>query len=125
MVLLHSKRANKATVTYFQSKGVRCELVATKQGGLDLHAVLKLIGEEGVHDLWVEAGAYCFNALYAHGLIHRLLLYIAPCRLGEHALPLLASGLVSNGQAVDMLSYQHGKDAVFEFKHNAQALSLG
>ena len=54
--------------------------------GLDLAAVLSQLGQRGVNELQVEAGA----ALMAAGLVDELLVYIAPVLLGDRGRPLLA-----------------------------------
>ncbi|MCD7098304.1 bifunctional diaminohydroxyphosphoribosylaminopyrimidine deaminase/5-amino-6-(5-phosphoribosylamino)uracil reductase RibD [Stenotrophomonas sp. MMGLT7] len=59
-------------------------------GGLDLQAALALLGERGINEVQVEAGAVLCGALLAQGLADELLLYMAPLLLGEQARPLLA-----------------------------------
>ena len=44
----------------------------------------------GVNELQVEAGATLCGALFQHGLVDELLLYISPILLGDQARPLLA-----------------------------------
>ncbi|MBY4596638.1 bifunctional diaminohydroxyphosphoribosylaminopyrimidine deaminase/5-amino-6-(5-phosphoribosylamino)uracil reductase RibD [bacterium BD-1] len=58
--------------------------------GLDLAAVLSQLGQRGVNELQVEAGATLSGALMAAGLVDELLVYIAPVLLGERGRPLLA-----------------------------------
>lgn len=60
------------------------------EGGLDLGAVLAQLGQRGVNELQVEAGATLSGALVAAGLVDELLLYVAPVLLGERGRPLLA-----------------------------------
>ena len=59
-------------------------------GGLDLNAVLSQLGQRGVNELHVEAGATLSGGLLAAGLVDELLLYIAPVLLGERGRPLFA-----------------------------------
>jgi diaminohydroxyphosphoribosylaminopyrimidine deaminase/5-amino-6-(5-phosphoribosylamino)uracil reductase len=65
-------------------------VVALRDGRLDLSAVLTLLAERGVNELQVEAGPTLSGALFAHGLVDELLLYVAPVLLGDRARPLLA-----------------------------------
>ena len=58
--------------------------------GLDLNAVLSQLGQRGVNELQVEAGATLSGALLKAGLVDELLLYIAPVLLGERGRPLFA-----------------------------------
>lgn len=68
------KTAEKITVfysedsdcTHLENKNVRCIKVSKNNFGLNLNAVLEKIGADGVHDLWVEAGAQCFKIGRAH-----------------------------------------------------------
>ena len=63
---------------------------------VDLAAMLDELGRRQINELHVEAGAKLAGALLAQGLADELLLYFAPCLLGDHArgmftLPPLAS----------------------------------
>ncbi len=60
--------------------------VSFDEQGLNLFEVLTLIGDDGVHDCWVEAGARCFEAFLNQQLINRGLLYVAPKILGSEAM---------------------------------------
>ena len=54
-------------------------------GRVDLAAMLTLLGERGINEVQVEAGAKLTGALLAAGLVDELLLYLAPCLLGDPA----------------------------------------
>ncbi len=54
-------------------------------GRVDLEAMLSLLAEQGINELQVEAGAKLNGALLGAGLIDELLLYLAPCLLGDPA----------------------------------------
>lgn len=56
--------------------------------GLDLRAVFEHLGQQGYHDVWVEAGAGLFNYLHSQRLVHRTYLYLVPHILEEQALSL-------------------------------------
>jgi diaminohydroxyphosphoribosylaminopyrimidine deaminase/5-amino-6-(5-phosphoribosylamino)uracil reductase len=59
------------------------------QGGrFDLVAVLRLLGERGINEVQVEAGATLAGGFLADGLVDELLLYVAPVMLGERARPM-------------------------------------
>jgi len=59
-------------------------------GGLDLNAVLSQLGQRGVNELHVEAGATLSGGLLKARLVDELLIYVAPVLLGEHGRPLFA-----------------------------------
>ena len=115
VTLFHSNQANLENIKYFESQGVACVLVDKDQAGLDLLDVLARVGQDGVHDLWVEAGARCFNSFYHQRLLQRFLLYVSKKRLGSEGLGLLTRGLVGNGQAMQLAVQQLGNDVVFDF----------
>jgi diaminohydroxyphosphoribosylaminopyrimidine deaminase/5-amino-6-(5-phosphoribosylamino)uracil reductase len=54
-------------------------------GRVDLSAMLRLLAERELNEIHVEAGAKLNGALLAAGLFDELLLYVAPCLLGEPA----------------------------------------
>src|SRR5699024_1377927 len=58
--------------------GVEHARVETRDGCLDLEAVLVLLAHRGCNELHVEAGATLCGALLAAGLADELVLYVAP-----------------------------------------------
>ena len=77
--------------------------------------VIELIGHDGVHDLWVEAGGVLFSELARQHLSQKILIYVAPRWLGRglSAFPEHFSLEVS-GSAVSWK--QVGSDVVCEIK---------
>lgn len=63
--------------------------VPSREGRLDLGAVLTLLAERGINEVHTEAGATLSGALLSGGWVDELLLYQAPTLLGEHGRPLL------------------------------------
>ena len=59
------------------SLGVRCIELTQTHEGLDLHQAMTWIGQDGIHDLWVEAGGKCFASLVHHKLVQRAIIYIS------------------------------------------------
>lgn len=86
-LLLHGKTAEPDAAHFATTETAALESTAN---GLDLDAVLALLGRRGVNELQVEAGATLSGALFAAGLVDELLLYVAPVLLGDTARPLLA-----------------------------------
>jgi len=70
----------------FTNKGVNCIPVEWNANGLDMDQVLREIGKQGIHDLWVEAGGRCLQSLLTGGLLNRGYFYISPKWLGRSAL---------------------------------------
>jgi diaminohydroxyphosphoribosylaminopyrimidine deaminase/5-amino-6-(5-phosphoribosylamino)uracil reductase len=52
---------------------------------VDLAALMQALGSRGINELHVEAGGKLNGALLAAGLVDELLLYLAPCLLGDPA----------------------------------------
>ncbi|MEZ5460056.1 MAG: bifunctional diaminohydroxyphosphoribosylaminopyrimidine deaminase/5-amino-6-(5-phosphoribosylamino)uracil reductase RibD [Steroidobacteraceae bacterium] len=72
------------------SAGPRIETaVADPAGRVQLDAALRRLGELGLNEVWVEAGATLSAALQAAGLVDEWVLYVAPVLLGADARPLL------------------------------------
>lgn len=73
------------------------------EGRFDLEAVLRLLGERGINEVQVEAGATLSGAWLRAGLVDELLVYIAPLLLGDTARPLLAGlGIETMAQRVPL-----------------------
>lgn len=65
-------------------------IVRSAAGRLDLVQVLRMLADRGVNEMQTEAGATLAGSLLAQGLVDEVLLYVAPCVLGEKGLPLFA-----------------------------------
>ena len=64
-------------------------LPAAPGGGLDLHAMLRLLAAREVNEILVESGPRLAGALLAAGLLDELIVYQAPCLLGSAGRPLV------------------------------------
>jgi len=56
-------------------------------GGVDLRALLVLLGKRGVLSVWAEGGGRLLGSLVAHDLADELWAFIAPLLLGERGVP--------------------------------------
>ncbi|AXK70949.1 bifunctional diaminohydroxyphosphoribosylaminopyrimidine deaminase/5-amino-6-(5-phosphoribosylamino)uracil reductase RibD [Lysobacter sp. TY2-98] len=68
--------------------GAQMAAAPVHEGRFDLDAVLRLLGERGINEVQLEAGATLAGAFLAAGLVDELLLYVAPVLLGAGARPL-------------------------------------
>jgi diaminohydroxyphosphoribosylaminopyrimidine deaminase/5-amino-6-(5-phosphoribosylamino)uracil reductase len=64
---------------------VKVITVPDRHGRIDLAAMMSALGEREINELHVEAGAKLNGALLAADLVDELLLYLAPCLLGDPA----------------------------------------
>ncbi|MEO7478621.1 MAG: bifunctional diaminohydroxyphosphoribosylaminopyrimidine deaminase/5-amino-6-(5-phosphoribosylamino)uracil reductase RibD [Lysobacteraceae bacterium] len=62
--------------------------IPSRDGMLDLDAVLRLLAARGINDVQTEAGATLCGALLQAGLVDELLLYVVPILLGARGKPL-------------------------------------
>lgn len=83
LTVFHSKQANSDRIQQFNQLGIRTIAINTTTNGLDLTPVIHHIGQDGIHDLWIEAGGTCFASFMSQKLLQRALIYIAPRWLGE------------------------------------------
>jgi len=75
--------ADPAHAATLQAHGARLVSMPGEGGRVDLAGMLQDLAAQGVKVLHVEAGAELNGALLQAGLVDELLLYMAPCLLGE------------------------------------------
>jgi diaminohydroxyphosphoribosylaminopyrimidine deaminase/5-amino-6-(5-phosphoribosylamino)uracil reductase len=81
-----SKRAENLKLgTLKKEKKISYHTVNSQNNRLDLLEILTFLGELGMHEVWVEAGAELFNALHQLKLVQQTYIYIAPIILGKEA----------------------------------------
>lgn len=78
-----SSDAPGSRVEALTAAGARVQVIASDRTGLDLHEALKAIGEAGVNELHVEAGATLSGALLERGLVDEIVSFVAPALMGE------------------------------------------
>ncbi len=89
-LVIATEQADRDAVAAWRRAGAEVELVPPAAGGVDLAAVLELLGRRGVLQALFEGGAGVHGALVAAGLADRLVLYVGGCLLGERGRPLAA-----------------------------------
>ncbi len=93
-LVVTTDQADLATVAAWSAAGAEVEIVDTASEstgrGVDLHAVLALLGRRGVLMALVEGGAELHGALIRAGLVDRLVVYLGNTLLGVHGIPTLA-----------------------------------
>ena len=83
LVATASEDAGKAAALRQQGAEIVC--LPNADGRVDLPALLQELGRRGVNELHVEGGFRLNGALLAAGLVDELLLYLAPCFIGDVA----------------------------------------
>lgn len=74
---------NKTKIKQITNKLVRVFTIASKDGKLDLKAVMIFLGQQQINTVLVEAGATLNGALMAKNLVDEWIFYMAPCILGD------------------------------------------
>lgn len=83
VTLFHGPFVTPEQIDCFIQKNIRCISVPESDGKLDLSTVIASIGQDGVHDLWVEAGGTCFSECVKQAIAQTLLIYVAPRWMGS------------------------------------------
>ncbi|HEX6311622.1 MAG TPA: bifunctional diaminohydroxyphosphoribosylaminopyrimidine deaminase/5-amino-6-(5-phosphoribosylamino)uracil reductase RibD [Acidimicrobiia bacterium] len=83
-LVVTTERAPAGAIDAWRAAGAKVEAVPGGAGGrgVDLVAVLALLGGHGVLQAMVEGGATVHGALLADGLVDRVVAYVAPVALG-------------------------------------------
>ena len=89
-VLLFTSSLDRAPA--LEAAGATVELIPAGPGGLDLGAVLDRLGELEMNEVLVEAGATLAGSFLAAGLVDELIVYLAPCLLGDQGRGMFALG---------------------------------
>lgn len=71
-----------------ERQGAEVIIVPSRDGRPDLDAVLRLLAQRGANEIWVEAGATLAGSFVRERRFDELVVYVAPCLLGD-ARPLL------------------------------------
>ncbi len=73
-----------------------------KQGHIDLHAVLDLLGQMEINELLVESGPELSGAFMRAGLVDELVIYMAPKLMGSNSAPLFGLPLQKMAEALPL-----------------------
>ena len=91
--------------------------INTNGNKLDLLEILKYLGQQGYHDVWVEAGGKLFTSLMKQQLVQRLYLYISPCWLADSSIDAyIDSKDIGLSEALNVQWQQKGQDVLAKFE---------
>jgi diaminohydroxyphosphoribosylaminopyrimidine deaminase/5-amino-6-(5-phosphoribosylamino)uracil reductase len=77
--------ADAGKMKILRSTGAEVEIFANPQGKVDLPALLAYLAQRGINEVHAEAGWKLNGSLLREGLVDELLLYLAPCLIGDNA----------------------------------------
>ena len=116
ITLFHTREAKPKHQKIFEQLNIRCIPIDKDQGGLNLQQVIQQIGNDGIHDLWIEAGGKCFSAFLESKLVQRALIYIAPLWLGKGMAAFSNHFSIANLNPTSINWQQIGSDGVLEMR---------
>ncbi len=77
ITVFHGTHINELMREQLITQGVRCIELASAAEGLNLQQAIASIGQDGIQDLWIEAGGKCFSSFIRHKLLQRAYIYIS------------------------------------------------
>ncbi len=86
-LVITTDAARPGAVDAWRAAGAKVETVPAVPGGVDLEAMLDLLGRLDVLQAMVEGGPTVHGALLGRGLADRIVAYVAPKVLGPRAVP--------------------------------------
>ena len=84
-LLLATAVENDSKANALRARGVEVMRLPDGNGKVDLAALMAELGRRGVNEVHVEGGGRLNGALLRDGLADELLLYLAPCLIGDKA----------------------------------------
>ncbi len=84
-VLVGAAQGDAAKIAALRERGAEVLLLPDAGAKVDLTALLEELGRRGVNEVHVEAGFKLNGSLLGAGLVDELLLYLAPCLIGDAA----------------------------------------
>lgn len=84
-VWIASAREDAAKAAALRARGAELLCLPNAQGKVDLAALMQELGRRGINEVHAEAGGKLNGSLLGAGLVDELLLYVAPCLIGDQA----------------------------------------
>ncbi len=82
-ILILTCSTNEQKHADLKKSGFYCHVLPEINGRVDLKAALNFLGEQGINNVFVEAGATLNGALLEANLVDEWLIYMASCVLGD------------------------------------------
>jgi len=97
--LLFCARDEAAKSAALREAGAEIVVLPNAAGKVELPALLQELGRRGINEVHVEAGHQLNGSLIREGCVDELLLYLAPCLLGDCAQGMASLGELTTLQA--------------------------
>lgn len=115
LTLFHGKNIDFNVRAQLSSQGAHCIEVDETTLGLNLGHILTLIGQQGIHDLWVETGGKCFASLVEKNLLQRAYIYIS-LRWLEHGKIAFPEGISLDSMLQTVRWRSFGRDVLCDMR---------
>lgn len=83
--LIFTASGSEGKIRALQDLGARVIILPEENGGMDLAEVLRMLADVEINEVLVEAGCRLNGSLINAGLVDELVIYLAPCLLGDEA----------------------------------------
>ncbi len=111
ITVFHGKNISIPIREQLIRKGARCIELELTSHGLNLHQAITLIGQDNIHDLWVEAGGKCFSSFVHDKLLQQAYIYIS-LRWLKHGKIAFPNGIELSELSQDIKWRQFGNDVL-------------
>ena len=81
-LLALGRLANPEKIAAFNQAGAEVLKLPSEEGLVDLEGLLKALGERGITSVLVEGGGILLGSLFDHGLVDKVIAFIAPIIVG-------------------------------------------
>lgn len=99
---------------YKSQTAISCQKLSADENKINLQEAIDYISQLGIHNIFVESGGTLLTSLLKENLINRLLIYVCPTILGEHAIP-----AITDATTIPKASWKIFDDVImglFDFK---------
>ena len=84
-VLIACAAIDEPKAAQLKDKGAEIVVLPNASGKVELPALMQELGRRGINELHIEAGHKLNGSLVKENCVDELLVYLAPCLIGEHA----------------------------------------
>ncbi len=110
VTVFYKQSAPKERVKKLEDAGARCIVINSNDQKLSLQKCLEIIGQDGKHSLWVEAGWICIRSFIQQRLARRIIFYFSADKAMTQELLEQISFVFENGIKRDIKWQSMGKD---------------
>jgi len=103
------RRAPAGWAAKLESAGVEVLRLPSRNGHVELEALMRALGDRGVTTVFCEGGAKLSGALLKRGLADRLVVFMAPKLCLDGMPPLLAAGIKKMSRAIPLENFTFRK----------------